>query len=83
VAYVSDGADQSLLCEVVTDEAVKFINKHRHDLPRLREFMGLEDLLLGQTTARPPIRGRTRTATTRSAKDAPNVLFIAIDDMND
>ena len=29
VAYVSDGADQSLLCEVMTDEAVKFIRKHR------------------------------------------------------
>ncbi|MCH7228131.1 sulfatase-like hydrolase/transferase [Haloferula sp. A504] len=29
VAYVSDGADQSLLCEVVTDEAVAFIRKHR------------------------------------------------------
>ncbi len=25
VAYVSDGADQSLLCEVVTDEAIEFI----------------------------------------------------------
>jgi arylsulfatase A len=32
VAYVSDGTDQSLLCEVVTDEAVKFIKKH-HDRP--------------------------------------------------
>jgi beta-fructofuranosidase len=29
VAYVADGADQSLLCEVVTDEAVKFIRKHK------------------------------------------------------
>jgi arylsulfatase A-like enzyme len=29
VAYVSDGADQSLLCETITDEAVKFIGKHR------------------------------------------------------
>ncbi len=28
VAYVSDGADQALLCEVMTDEAVKFIKKH-------------------------------------------------------
>lgn len=28
VAYVADGADQSLLCEVVTDEAVKFIHEH-------------------------------------------------------
>ncbi|MEM9346455.1 MAG: sulfatase [Planctomycetota bacterium] len=32
VAYVSDGADQSLLCEVVTDEAIKFIKQH-HDEP--------------------------------------------------
>ncbi len=29
VAYVSDGADQSLLCEVITDEAVKFIKKNK------------------------------------------------------
>ncbi len=29
VAYVSDAADQSLLCEVVTDEAIKFIKQHR------------------------------------------------------
>ncbi len=29
VAYVSDGADQSLLCEIVTDEAIKFIEKNR------------------------------------------------------
>jgi arylsulfatase A-like enzyme len=31
VAYVSDGTDQSLLCEVVTDEAVKFIKKHQNE----------------------------------------------------
>lgn len=31
VAYVSDGADQSLLCEVVTDEAVRFITDHKDD----------------------------------------------------
>jgi len=31
VAYVSDGADQSLLCEVVTDEAVKFIKAHKDE----------------------------------------------------
>ena len=31
VAYVSDGADQSLLCEAVTDEAIKFIKDHRDD----------------------------------------------------
>ena len=31
VAYVSDGADQSLLCEAVTDEAVKFIENHRDE----------------------------------------------------
>ena len=29
VAYVSDGPDQALLCEVVTDEAVRFIKKHK------------------------------------------------------
>lgn len=29
VAYVSDGADQSLLCEVVTDHALKFIEDQR------------------------------------------------------
>jgi arylsulfatase A-like enzyme len=29
VAYVSDGADQSLLCEVITDEAVAFIKKNK------------------------------------------------------
>jgi arylsulfatase A-like enzyme len=29
VAHVADGADQSLLAEVVTDEAVKFIRAHR------------------------------------------------------
>jgi arylsulfatase A-like enzyme len=29
VAYVSDGADQSLLCEVITDEAIKFIKKNK------------------------------------------------------
>jgi arylsulfatase A-like enzyme len=29
VAYVSDGADQSLLCEVMTDEAVKFIEQQQ------------------------------------------------------
>lgn len=31
VAYVADGADQALLCEVVTDEAVKFIKAHRDE----------------------------------------------------
>ncbi len=31
VAYVSDGADQSLLCEVITDEAIKFIKKNKED----------------------------------------------------
>ncbi len=31
VAYVSDGADQSLLSEAVTDEAIKFIKDHRGD----------------------------------------------------
>ena len=31
VAYVSDGPDQALLCEVVTDEAVRFIKKHKED----------------------------------------------------
>ena len=31
VAYVSDGTDQSLLCEVVTDEAIKFIKGHRDE----------------------------------------------------
>ncbi len=31
VAYVADGADQSLLCEVVTDEALKFIRKHKDE----------------------------------------------------
>lgn len=31
VAYVSDGADQSLLCEVVTDEAIRFIEEHRDE----------------------------------------------------
>ncbi|MHC4406755.1 MAG: sulfatase-like hydrolase/transferase [Planctomycetota bacterium] len=31
VAYVSDGADQSLLCKVVTDEAIKFIKDHRDE----------------------------------------------------
>jgi len=31
VAYVSDGTDQSLLCEVMTDEAVKFIQAHREE----------------------------------------------------
>lgn len=29
VAYVADGADQSLLCETVTDAAVKFIQEHK------------------------------------------------------
>lgn len=29
VAYVADGADQSLLCEVITDEAVNFIREHQ------------------------------------------------------
>lgn len=29
VAYVSDGADQSLLCEVITDEAIKFIKNNK------------------------------------------------------
>ena len=29
VAYVSDGPDQALLCEVVTDEAIRFIKKHK------------------------------------------------------
>ncbi|MEM7599966.1 MAG: sulfatase-like hydrolase/transferase [Verrucomicrobiota bacterium] len=29
VAYVADGSDQALLCEVVTDEAVKFIEAHQ------------------------------------------------------
>ena len=29
VAYVADGADQSLLCESITDEAVKFIRRNR------------------------------------------------------
>ena len=31
VAYVSDGTDQSLLCEIVTDKAVKFLWDHRDD----------------------------------------------------
>jgi len=31
VAYVSDGTDQSLLCEVITDEAVKFIKAHQDE----------------------------------------------------
>ena len=31
VAHVADGADQSLLCEVVTDEAVKFIRQHKDE----------------------------------------------------
>ena len=31
VAHVSDGPDQSLLCEVVTDEALKFIRKHKDE----------------------------------------------------
>jgi len=31
VAYVSDGADQSLLCEVMTDEAIKFITGHKDE----------------------------------------------------
>ena len=31
VAYVSDGADQSLLCEAVTDAAIKFIEDHRDE----------------------------------------------------
>ena len=31
VAYVSDGTDQSLLCEAITDEAVKFIQKHKDE----------------------------------------------------
>ncbi len=31
VAYVSDGSDQSLLCEVMTDEAVKFIKAHQKE----------------------------------------------------
>ncbi|MEM7015028.1 MAG: sulfatase, partial [Verrucomicrobiota bacterium] len=29
VAYVTDGADQSLLAEVITDEAVEFIREHK------------------------------------------------------
>lgn len=29
VAYISDGADQSLLCEAITDEAIKFIKKNK------------------------------------------------------
>lgn len=31
VAHVADGADQSLLCEVVTEEAVKFIHSHKDE----------------------------------------------------
>ncbi|TWT78881.1 Arylsulfatase [Planctomycetes bacterium CA13] len=31
VAYVSDGADQSLLCQVVTDYTVKFIDDHKDE----------------------------------------------------
>ena len=31
VAYVADGADQSLLCEAVTDEAIDFIERHRDE----------------------------------------------------
>ena len=31
VAYVSDGADQSLLCETVTDSAVEFITQHQRE----------------------------------------------------
>ena len=31
VAYVADGADQSLLCEAITDEAVKFIRAHKDE----------------------------------------------------
>lgn len=31
VAYVSDGTDQSLLCESITDEAVKFIRVHEKE----------------------------------------------------
>ncbi|MEM9109345.1 MAG: sulfatase [Planctomycetota bacterium] len=32
IAYISDGADQSLLCEAVTNEAIEFIKQH-HDAP--------------------------------------------------
>ncbi|MGB0578262.1 MAG: sulfatase family protein [Limisphaerales bacterium] len=31
VAYVADGADQSLLCDAITDEAVDFIRAHRDE----------------------------------------------------
>ena len=31
VAYVADGADQSLLSEAVTDEAIEFIERHRDE----------------------------------------------------
>jgi len=31
IAYVADGADQSLLSEAVTDEAIKFIERHRDE----------------------------------------------------
>lgn len=31
VAYVADGADQSLLCESVTDEAIEFIERHQDE----------------------------------------------------
>lgn len=31
VAYVAEGADQSLLCEAITDEAVKFIRAHKDE----------------------------------------------------
>ena len=31
VAYVADGADQSLLCEAVTDEAIEFIERHQDE----------------------------------------------------
>ena len=55
VAYVSDGADQSLLCEVMTDEAIKFITSHQEE----RFFLYLPHAYIhGPRYARPKILKR-------------------------
>jgi len=73
VAYVSDGADQSLLCEAVTDAAIKFIEDHRDEsffcyVPRCA---GL------QQQRKSPPRGRLAVYEKQGEADM-NVFFFSV-----
>ena len=63
VAYVADGADQSLLCEAVTDEAIEFIERHRDE----RFFVYLPHAYVHRPRyARPEIADRAHGSVNRA-----------------